>query len=98
MAFHHVSMFRWKPDTTPEQLAPIKPALDALGATLRGVVTYACGESLGLTPTSYDFAVFGIFEDKSAWDEYMANTEHDRIREEMIVPIVTERAGIQFEA
>jgi hypothetical protein len=97
MAFHHVSMFRWKPDASPEQIAPVKPALDALAGTLRGVVSYACGESLGLTPTSFDFSVIAIFEDKSAWDEYMANAEHDRIREELIVPIVAERAGIQLE-
>jgi hypothetical protein len=97
MAFHHVVLFRWKPETSPDQIAPVKPALDALAATLRGVETYRCGESLGLTETSYDFGVIGIFEDKAAWDEYMANAEHDRIRQELIFPIAGERAGIQFE-
>jgi hypothetical protein len=97
MAFHHVVLFRWKPETSAEQIAPVKPALDALASTLRGVVNYRCGEGLGLTETSYDFGVIGIFEDKAAWDEYMANAEHDRIRSELIFPIAGERAGIQFE-
>jgi hypothetical protein len=97
MAFHHVVLFRWKPDTSPEQVAPVKPALDALAGTLSGVVTYRCGDSLGLSETSYDFGVIGIFEDRAAWDAYMANSEHDRIRSELILPLVAERAGIQFE-
>src|SRR3954465_3945508 len=97
MAFHHVILLRWKPETTAEQIAAVKPALDALGKTLSGVVTYRCGTSLGLSETSYDFGVIGIFEDKSAWDAYMGNAEHDRIRQELIFPIAGERAGIQFE-
>jgi hypothetical protein len=95
--FHHVALFRWKAGTTPEQLAPITPALQALAATLRGVESYACGPGLGLSETSYDFGVVAAFEDRAAWDEYMANEEHDRIRSELIVPIVAERAGIQLE-
>lgn len=97
MAFHHVALFRWQPGVTPEQLAPIAPALQALAATLDGVVSYGCGPGMGLSETSYDFGVVAVFEGKPAWDAYMANAEHDRIRAELIVPIVAERAGIQFE-
>ena len=97
MAFHHVVLFRWKPEAAPAQIGAIKPALDALAPTLTGVVSYQCGPGLGLSETSYDFGVIGIFEGRSAWDAYMADTEHDRIRSELILPIVAERAGIQFE-
>src|SRR5437879_4911861 len=97
MAFHHVVLFRWTPEASREQIEPVKPALDALAKTLRGVVTYRCGESLGLSETSYDFGVIGIFEEKAAWDEYMADAEHDRIRQELIFPIAAERAGTQFD-
>jgi hypothetical protein len=98
MAFHHVVLFRWKPEATPAQTATVKPALDALGQTLTGVVSYQCGPGLGLSETSYDFGVIGIFESRTAWDAYMADAEHDRIRSELILPIVAERAGIQFES
>ena len=97
MAFHHVALFRWSPGTAPDQLEPIAPALRALAATLDGVVSYGCGSGLGLSETSYDFGVVAVFEDKAAWDAYMANAEHDRIRSELIAPIVAERAGVQFE-
>jgi hypothetical protein len=95
--FRHVALFRWQPGTTPEQIEPIAPALRALAATLPGLQTYACGPGLGLAETSYDFGVVATFEDKSGWDAYMANEEHDRIRAELISPIVAERAGIQLE-
>jgi len=95
--FHHVALFRWQPGTTAEQLEPIAPALQALAATLPGVVSYTCGASLGLTPVSYDFGVIAVFDDKAAWDAYQADAEHDRIRTELILPIVAERAGLQTE-
>jgi hypothetical protein len=96
--FHHVALFRWKPGTTPEQTDRVAPALQALAATLPGLVSYACGPGLGLFEFSSDFGVVAVFEDKAGWDAYMANEEHDRIRSELIAPIVVDRAGIQFES
>jgi len=97
MPFRHVALFRWKPDTTPEEIARVAPALLALSTTLPRLRSYACGPGLGLTPTSYDFGVVAEFEDKAGWDAYMADQEHDRIRAELINPIVEARAGIQFD-
>jgi len=97
MSFRHVALFRWKPDATPEEIARITPALQAVAATLPGLRSYTCGPGLGLTPTSYDFGIVAEFEDKSGWDAYMADAEHDRIRADLINPIVEARAGIQFE-
>lgn len=98
MAFHHVALFRWQPGTTDEQVTEVTGALRALASTLRGVRSYACGAGLGLFPFSSDYGVVAAFEDRSAYDEYMASAEHDRIRAELIAPIIAERAGIQFEA
>ncbi len=95
--FQHVALFRWQPGTTPEQVESAAAALRALAATLSGVRSYECGAGLGLSETSYDFGVVAAFEDKAAWDAYMADEEHDRIRSELIAPIVAERAGIQLD-
>ena len=97
MSFHHVALFKWQPGTSDDQVTPVTSSLQALAATLSGVVSYACGATLGLTPTTYDYGVVAAFEDRAAWDTYMADPEHDRIRSELILPIVAERAGIQFE-
>lgn len=97
MAFRHVALFRWRPGTAAEQIDPVTPALEALAATLDGLRSYACGPGLGLSETSYDYGVVAEFDDRTAWDAYMANAEHDRIRAELIAPIVAERASIQLE-
>jgi quinol monooxygenase YgiN len=98
MAFHHVILFRWKPGTSAEQIDDITTSLRALSETLSGCRSYRCGESLGLSETTLDFGVVAEFEDRAAWDAYMADTEHDRIRSQLIAPVVAERAGIQFES
>ena len=97
MAFHHIALFRWQAGTPQEAIDPIAPALLALSQTLPGLRSYACGPSLRLTDTSFDFGVEAVFEDRAGWDAYMADAEHDRIRFDLISPIVAERAGIQFE-
>ena len=98
MSFRHIALFRWQPGTTPEQIDPIAPALDALAATLNGVESYVCGPGLGLTPTSYDFAVVSAFTDKASWEAYIDHPEHVRVRDDLILPIAADRAGIQLEA
>ena len=97
--FRHVVLFRWSPEATPAQVDAVAPALRALAATLPGLVSYECGPSLGLAPANgYDFGVVAAFEDRTGWDHYMADPEHDRIRAEIIGPIAAERATIQLEA
>jgi len=97
MPLRHVALFRWKPGTTAEQAGAVTLALQALAASLGGLRSYACGPGLGLSETSYDFGVVAEFEDRAAWDAYMVDPEHDRIRAELVGPIVAERAGIQLE-
>ena len=96
MAFHHVALFRWNPGTSTEQVEAVTAALRALAPQLQGCTAYACGAGLGLYDFSADYGVIASFTDRSAWDAYMANAEHDRIRAELILPIVAERQGIQF--
>jgi hypothetical protein len=84
MAFHHVVLFQWQPGTTDAQVDEVTAALTALSKTLRGVRSYSCGRGLGLFPFSSDYGVVAAFDDRAAWDEYMANTEHDRIRADLI--------------
>jgi quinol monooxygenase YgiN len=99
MSFRHIVLFRWQPETSPEALAGLVRDLEALAAGLDGVRSYACGTDLGLSgDNGYDFAIVGEFDDKAAWDLYMADPEHDRIRAEVLAPIVAERAVAQIES
>jgi quinol monooxygenase YgiN len=96
MSFRHVVQLRWQPGTSAEQAERLRSALLALAETLEGCESYVCGPSAGAVPTSYDFGLIATFADKAAWEAYMGNAEHDRIREDLINPHVAERATIQI--
>jgi hypothetical protein len=96
MSFRHVALFRWQPELPAGHEEVVRTALLGLAATLEGCRSYACGPDAGVNPIAYDFGVVAEFEDKAGWDAYMADAEHDRIREELIGPFVTDRATFQL--
>ncbi|CAB4868415.1 unannotated protein [freshwater metagenome] len=94
----HVALFRWKPETTAEQIARIKAALEALPAVIADIVSYRCGPDLGAHgPTNMDFGIVSTFESIDGWRAYDAHPEHDRVRAEIVRPWIAERSAVQFE-
>jgi hypothetical protein len=98
MPFRHVTMFRWKPETPAGHDEAVRSTLQAFAATLPGCRSYLCGPDAGVMDGTFDFCVIAEFEDRSAWDRYMSDPEHDRIRSEVIGPYALKRATIQLES
>ncbi|MCX6540429.1 MAG: Dabb family protein [Actinobacteria bacterium] len=95
----HVVSFRWKPETTAEQIALIKQALDTLPAAIADIVSYQCGPDVGAHgAANFDFAIVATFENIDGWRTYDAHPEHDRVRSETVRPWIAERAAVQFES
>lgn len=95
----HVALFRWKPETTPEQMARIKAALECLPPLIPEILTYRCGPDLGAHgPTNMDFAIVSTFDSVEGWRAYDAHPAHDTARTEIIRPWIAERAAVQFES
>ncbi len=93
----HVALFRWKPETTPEQIARIQAALEALPPLIPEVVTYRCGSDLGVHgPANMDFGIVATFDSVAGWQAYDAHPAHDMARTEVIRPWIAERAAMQF--
>jgi hypothetical protein len=97
MSFHHVVMYRWKPDAAVD--------VDALGKGLRGLAealpgceTFRCGRDLGLRDDNYDFALSGTWTDRAAYDLYVGDAEHMRLAKEVIWPNMAGRGAVQFES
>ncbi|MBI5340952.1 stress responsive alpha/beta barrel protein [Mycobacterium sp. BK558] len=95
MAFSHIVTFKWKTDDFDD--APIASALKALIPHLDGVRDYRCGADVGLTPSSDDFAVVGVFDGRDSFTAYREHPEHQRILNEMIVPNLDRRTVVQLE-
>ncbi len=96
MVFTHVVTFQWR-DDADVPVAAISAALGALTSRLEGVRNYLCGNDIGLTPTAYDFAVIGTFEDRDCFAAYRDHPEHQRILNELILPHVQDRTVVQIE-
>jgi hypothetical protein len=93
----HVVSFRWKPETTVEQIGLIQAALESLPAAIAEIVSYRCGADLGANGSAnMDFAIVASFESVKAWRVYDTHPEHDRVRTEIIRPCIAERAAVQF--
>jgi hypothetical protein len=96
VSIHHVALFRWKPGTTPEQIEAVRTALLDLRHELTGCESYICGADLGQAKGNHDFAVVAGFADHDAYEGYADHPRHNRIKAELIVPILAERAAVQF--
>lgn len=93
----HVALFRWIEGTTPEQVAAVVEALEALPAAIPTLRTYAVGPDLALGEDRWDFAVIASFEDARGYHAYVDHPEHRRVADEVIAPIRAERAHVQIE-
>jgi hypothetical protein len=95
MSFTHVVTFKWREENFADQ--PVAEALRNLVPHLDGVQSYICGSDIGLTPSSYDFAVVGIFDSREHFTTYRDHAEHQRILKEMIVPHLDRKTVVQLE-
>ena len=93
----HIVLISWIEGTTPEQVATVAAALDALPPVIDAIRSYTHGPDLGLGSPRYDYAIVADFDDAAGWQFYDRHELHEKARAEVIVPIVAQRASVQFE-
>lgn len=95
---NHVVLFRWKPETSADQIVAIGAALDTLPPAIQAIRTYRHGTDLGVSAaTNFDYAIVATFDDIDGWREYDTGPVHEGVRD-VIRPWIAERASVQFEA
>lgn len=97
MSFTHIVSFKWHDHTTPSDVEQITAALTALAPNLSGAHSYRCGPDVSRTPASYDYAVVGVFTDRSHFEAYRDHPEHQRILNDLILPHLANRIVVQLE-
>ena len=93
----HTVMFRWKPGTTPADVAAITEGLGGLPAAIPEIAEYHFGADIGVNNGNFDFVVVADF---AAVDDYLAYRDHPLHRAliaERIAPLVAARAAVQFD-
>jgi hypothetical protein len=95
--FRHVVMFRWIGAPTEEQKEALRAGLTRLPEIIPEIRSYRFGEDLGIDEGNFDFAVTADFDDRASYVSYRDNDDHRKLIAELVKPIATDRAAVQFE-
>jgi hypothetical protein len=90
-------MFRFRPETTPADVAAIVAGLNGLPAAIPAIAAYRFGADLGINDGNFDFAVVADFADTDAYLVYRDHPAHQALITERIAPHVAARAAVQFD-
>ena len=91
-------VFRWNPDTTPEQKQQVETLIARLPSLVPTLREFVFGSDLGLNQGNYDFAVTASFDDLDGYLAYRDNPDHRAMIRDHILPIAAERAAVQFSS
>jgi hypothetical protein len=97
MGVRHVVLFRWSETTTDADVAAIEAALAALPAQVPELRDYRFGRDLGLSDTTWDFAVVADCDDVAGFHAYRDHPAHRAAADDLILPAAAERAAVQME-
>lgn len=93
----HAVVFRWRPGTTPEEVAAITAGLRALPAAIAELRDYRVGPDAGLGGENWDFAVVADFDDEAGWRTYADHPAHLAVAVR-IRAMIEARAAVQYDA
>ena len=93
----HIVLFRWKPETTTEQIAEGMKALRGLKDQISGIMALACGADFSDRAHGYTHALVVRFSDRAAFDAYGPSPAHRAVVETQLKPILQDVIDFDFE-
>ena len=94
----HVALFRFKPETTDEQIETAAVALSTLPDQIDVLRRFRFGPDAGITAGAWDFAVVAVLDDADDYAIYRDHPAHVAVLRDYIAPLISEAARIQFES
>ena len=98
MAFRHVVMMRFTPESTPAQRAAITEGLEKLPGLIPELRSYSIGSDARVNEGNFDMVVVADFDDVEGYLVYRDHPEHQAVIQQHIRPILAERAAVQHHA
>lgn len=92
----HVALFRWKPETTAEDVSKVEAALHTLPEKIPCIQSYRFGRDLGVQDGNADFALVADFADQAGLVTYSNHPDHQDVLNTLIRPIMAKREAIQY--
>ena len=92
----HVVLFTFVDGVTSAQMDGLATGLDSLPGQIPEIVTYRHGRDLGLSETTFDYAVTADFASEEDLAIYRSHPVHVRLIADHIEGNVADRAAVQF--
>lgn len=92
----HVVVFRWHEGTTPAQVAAARLGLDGLPGMVPSIRAYTHGPDLRLGDGRWDYAVVADFDDPASYQDYVDHPAHERVRRDLLAPLIADRGNVQI--
>ncbi len=93
----HIAMFRLKEDAPEGTLEVLSKGLAQLASRIPTIAAYTYGPDLGLRAGNFDVAVVADFENAEGFQAYVDHPEHQAFLKDLLLPVLAERAALQFE-
>ncbi|HEY9690974.1 MAG TPA: Dabb family protein [Oculatellaceae cyanobacterium] len=95
----HMVIFKFKPETSSEQIAAIFNQLEQFKQTIPGIIYFVGGKysSTENLNQGYNYGFLMTFESAEARDAYIVHPEHEKIKAE-IIPCVDDLVAFDIEA
>jgi len=75
----HVVFFKFKAETSEEQVDAIADGLSGLPERIEEIRGFVFGRDVIRSERSYDFALVSTFDDLAALDRYQVHPEHQKV-------------------
>lgn len=93
----HVVMFTFKDGVTESQIEAYAAAIRNLPSVIPQIRDYKLGRDIGVNPGNFAMVVCGDFDSAADYIAYRDHPEHQRVIKEIGLPIIAQRAAVQFE-
>ena len=95
MTVRHLVMFRWKPETTQEQIDAMTTDLANMPTWVPTIRSYDFGHDVIKAEGNFDFAIVAGFDDEAGYRAYADDEKHKEFIVTRIRPLIAERSAIQ---
>ena len=75
----HVVFFKFKPETTEDQIDQLIDGLAALPAVIGEIREFVFGRDVVKSDRSYDFGLVSLFDDLAAMQRYQVHPDHQLV-------------------
>jgi hypothetical protein len=90
----NIVLVKLKPGTTDEQIGALRDALAAI--PFAGRHNPLVERDLGLVDETMDIVITADFDDEPTYQAWFADAEHNRVRQELLIPFTERSARIQY--